>query len=97
MKPAIKPMTIAELKRRLVPGTRLRLMNSLMGPCDKARKVEKTNTVEFMLSGDGIQEGKLSHAYWPKKGALFETADGFEIYDEEELALAYKWEKNETE
>lgn len=89
----MKPLTVAELKRRLVPGTRLRLVNSLMGPCDKARKVEKTNTVEFMLSGEGIPEGRLSHAYWPKKGTLFADDEGFEIHDEGQLALAYKWEK----
>lgn len=76
-------LTVAELKRRLAPGTRLRLTHTLLGPCDKLRVVAKHNSVDCMFTGDGIAEGHVSHLPWPKASCLHETPDGFEIWEEE--------------
>lgn len=82
--------TVADLKRLLIPGTRLRLVHSLMGPCDKLRVVAKTNTVDVMFTGDGIEEGNVSHLAWPKASRLHKTPDGFEIREDNgEVSVRY--------
>jgi hypothetical protein len=91
--PRSTPMKVAELKRRLTPGVKLRLTDTLMGPTDKVRVVAKTNSVDVMFTGDNIDEGKFSHLPWPKASRLFATPDGFEIVEENgEVSARYKWE-----
>lgn len=84
-------MKLADLKRKLVPGTELTLINSLLGPCCKHRTVAKVNTVDVMFTGDGVTPGKFSHLRWPKAGSLHETAKGFAIYEDDRLCAEYVW------
>ncbi len=84
-------MKLADLKRRLVPGTKLRLINSLMGPCSRLRVVAKTNTVDVMFTGDGIADGQVSHLAWPKSSALLETENGFKIIEDNMVCVEYEW------
>jgi hypothetical protein len=83
-------MTVAALKRRLVPGTKLRLVHTLLGPCDLARVVADVNSVGVRFTGDGVVG--FSHLRWPKASGLIETADGFEVVEGGEVAARYRWE-----
>ena len=49
-------MTLKQLRERVQPGTKLVLLNCLLGPCRKARTVETVNTVGFAATGDGHVE-----------------------------------------
>lgn len=71
-------MTLAELKRRLLPGIRLRLVHCLTGPCDKGRtvKCQQFNSIAFWT--DDVP-AKVSWLHWPKARNLREAPDGFEI------------------
>lgn len=84
-------MKLAELKRKLVKGTKLRLVDSLIGTCDKARVVAMTNSVGVMFTGDGIKDGQFSHLDWPKASQLVETEKGFKIVEDGETSAGYIW------
>lgn len=84
-------MKVAELKRRLQVGIHLRLVNSLMGPCDKLRVVDGYDSVDVWFTGDGIKPDSVSHLRWPKATELRETPRGFEILEGTEVAAAYEW------
>jgi hypothetical protein len=64
-----KSIKLADLKR-IKPGRKLRLVHSLLGPCDKQRVVVSVNTVGMQLTGDGLPEGRVSYLYWPKASEL---------------------------
>lgn len=84
-------MKLTELKRRLQVGIHLRLVNSLLGPCDKLRVVDGYDTVDVWFTGDGIKQGSVSHLRWPRASELRETPRGFEILEGGEVAAAYEW------
>lgn len=84
-------MKVAELKRRLTVGTKLILVNNLMGPCRKERVVAQVNTVGVGLMGPDLPAGRLSYFDWPKKMSLVETANGFMIRHDNQVAIQYEW------
>lgn len=87
-------MTVAELKRRLVPGTELTLVESRLGPCRKLRTVESVSTVDVGMSGDDVAKDRVSYLPWPKASQLQETDKGFQIVIEDETAARYEWGHN---
>lgn len=87
-------MTLVELKRRLVPGTKLTLVGSRMGPCRKLRIVESVTTVDVGMSGDDVSKDRVSYLPWPKASQLQETDKGFQVVIEGETAARYEWGHN---
>ena len=83
-------MTVAELKRQMIPGTKLTLTNSLLGPCNKPRTVARVNSVDFMLHQDDKPGAPVSHCRWPKASQLVETPKGFRIMEGDEIAVEYE-------
>jgi hypothetical protein len=85
---------LADLKRIPV-GTRLRVVRSLMGPCDKLRVVHavKSNAIQF--TGDGIKPGEVSWLYFPKASEFRDDGDGFTVLEGETVCAQYKFEITE--
>jgi len=90
-KVAVKKLTVAELKRRLTPGTRLRMFEFCGSTVDKARVVHSVSTTYIQFKGDGIKENDTSYMNWPKSTELTGTEDGF-IIDTKFSRLSYRWE-----
>lgn len=86
----VKKLTVAELKRRLVVGTKMTMVEFCGIKVNKARVVEKVSSSHAIFSGDGIKSSDLSYMKWPKASELTETEDGFEI-DTKFSVLRYKW------
>lgn len=86
-------LTIADLKRRLTPGTELRLVQSLMGPCDKKRVVHRNKPSFVTFTGEGVKE---SYLYWPKASQLRGFEGGFEIIEDGEVAVRYLWVQHDS-
>lgn len=82
-------MTVAELKRRLVPGTKLTLINCLMGPCQKLRTVERIRSKHFVFHAH--EKNRESVLQCPKASQLIETENGFRILNDGEIAVEYVW------
>jgi hypothetical protein len=82
---------LADLKRIKV-GTKLRMLHSLMGPCDKARVVMAVTTVNIQFTGDGIAEGKHSYLPFPKARDFRADADGFTIMEGDVLCARYVYD-----
>jgi hypothetical protein len=73
--------TLADLKR-LPPGTRVRLVNTLMGPVPadrQLRTVHKLNSVDMILIPD-YDTTIRSHCQLPKAINFEATSNGFKIY-----------------
>ncbi len=70
-------MTKAELKRRLVPGTKLVLIDCLMGKCHKPRTVKQVRSSDIIMLTD---EGKESHLHIASNEYVTETANGFQVW-----------------
>lgn len=86
-------LTVAELKRRLTPGTRLRLVQNFMGGCDRPREVAKTTTTAVALTQIDEPSAPLSWLPWPKAADLRATPDGFAVYEGNRLTVRYVWEE----
>ena len=93
-------MTKAELKRRLVPGTKLVLVNCLMGPCNKPRTVKQVRSTDIIML---TPEGKESHLDLQSHEFVEATENGFRIMlkaqpatlglreQPERVAAEYEW------
>lgn len=89
-------MTLAELKRRLTPGTKLRCIHNARGPCNDEREVTKTSSSHVRLRGkygDKVGEAYLN---WPKASQLSATERGFRIDyaagpQSDSKRLEYEW------
>jgi hypothetical protein len=91
-----KAIKVADLKR-IKPGRKLRIVHSLMGPCDKARIVAKVTSVGLQFTGDGIKEGEVSYLYFPAAKDLTGDQSGFTITEGNEVAAKYvvvDWEND---
>ena len=77
-------MKLADLKR-LPVGTRLLLVECLMGPVNppKARTVARRQSNALAFSGDGIREGHYSWLFFPTASEFKETPDGFAIMEDD--------------
>lgn len=93
-------MTKAELKRRLVPGTKLTLVNCMMGPCNKHRTVVKVMSTDVqMLTPEGTHSYMTLNSYERVEA----TENGFKVIlkaepavpgqpaRDERLACEYQW------
>lgn len=69
-------MTKAELKRRLIPGTKLTLVNTLLGPCNKPRTVLDVRSRGYVML---TPEGKHSHLDIVPGEEIHETPNGFQV------------------
>lgn len=83
--------------KRLPIGTRLRLVHSLIGPCNQGKEVfeVKSNCV-IMRNTDGPKAGNLSHLYLDGVSVVRATTKGFALWDidgdREILAAEYEFE-----
>ncbi len=90
-------MKLADVKR-LPLGTQLRLVDCMLGPCDKLRtlKIKQSNAMAFEPAE---KPGSLSWLYFPKASNFQETADGFAFWEDDErnntkiLGARYVWVK----
>jgi hypothetical protein len=83
--------TIAALKR-LPVGTRLRLVNCLMGPTNKPRVIKQVRSRDILMD---TPEGQVS--YLTLGGVTIEaTENGFKLFEKEkhELCAEYVFEGN---
>lgn len=88
-------MRLADLKR-LPPGTKLRLVECLMGPVPEGTQLR---TVEQVRSADIVMRvahsGARSYLTLPKAADFRETADGFAIEEDGVVAARYVWDPGE--
>jgi len=91
-KKVMNKLTVAELKRRLGPGTKLRMVEFCGEEVNKARVVFSVSTTYAQFKGDGIKDNETSYMNWPKATELTGTEDGF-IIDTKFSRLRYKWEE----
>lgn len=84
-------MTLTELKRRLAPGTKLTLIHSMSGPCEKKRTVARLLSKQVAFSQKDSAE--LSYLPFPAAKDIVETADGFKVCfpDDSRCMVAYRW------
>lgn len=82
-------MTVAELKRRLVPGTKLTLVHTLLGPTRKERHVFETRSRDCVMYVP--EKDANSYLQWPKASQLEATPRGFRIREDGEIAAEYEW------
>lgn len=69
-------MTKAELKRRLTVGTKLVLVNCLMGPCYKPREVFEVRSKDYVML---TPEGSHSYLTITPEEEIRETPKGFQV------------------
>jgi len=86
--------TVADLKR-LPVGTLLRLVHCLMGPVPEGRQGRrvarvKSNALVLEIM-DGPKAGTESWLALPKAADLRETATGFEVLEDGEVAASYEF------
>lgn len=78
-------LSIAAIKR-LPVGTKLTLVNSLMGPCRKTRTVHRHQSNALTFTGEGIESESYLHFNTGDK--VKETTKGFQILDAEGHLMA---------
>lgn len=69
-------VTKAEFFRWFTPGKRVRLVNCLMGPCDKPRTVSKVVGMRAELLTD---DGRISNLHIEADEHVEKTANGYRI------------------
>lgn len=70
-------MSFAALKRKLVVGTKLELVQSPFANAPRPLVIEKVQTNAIAFAGDEYTKGRLSWLYWPKANEIEVTEDGF--------------------
>ena len=85
-----KKLTVAELKRRLIPGTKILLTEFSGTEINKTRSVLRVATSYVALSDDDLDSKKESLLLWPKASELKEVDGGFRI-DSKYNTSIYKW------
>ena len=93
-------LTLAELKRRLAPGTRLLLVHAPPVPASLGPKtlpveriVQQVRSADVIFAPSAFSKGQPSYLTLPKTSCLEATERGFRIYDEpgSEFYLEYEW------
>lgn len=87
-------MTVAELKRRLVPGTKLTMVRNVTGPTPRLlRQVFERRSAECVMYVP--EKDANSYLRWPKAAGLEETEKGFRIWEgtgsKRTLMVEYEW------
>ena len=85
-----KKLTVAELKRRLIPGAKIVLTEFSGAEMNKTRSVLRVATSYVALSDDDLDSKKESLLLWPKASELKEVDGGFRI-DSKYNTSIYKW------
>lgn len=84
-----KRMSKAELKRRLVPGTKLTMVNSLLGDTRQLRTVKAVRSASFIMTRP---DGRESYLATNSGDEVFETDNGFKIVGEgKRVMVEYEW------
>jgi hypothetical protein len=85
-----KKLTVAELKRRLIPGAKIVLTEFSGTEINKTRSVKRVATSYVALVDDDLDSKKESLLLWPKASELKEVEGGFRI-DSKYNTSIYKW------
>ena len=85
-----KKLTVAELKRRLIPGAKIILTEFSGTEINKTRSVKRVATSYVALVDDDLDSKKESLLLWPKASKLKEVEGGFRI-DSKYNTSIYKW------
>jgi hypothetical protein len=85
-----KKLTVAELKRRLIPGAKVILAEFSGTEINKTRCVIRVATSYVALVDDDLDSKKESLLLWPKASELKEVDGGFRI-DSKYNTSIYKW------
>ena len=85
-----KKLTVAELKRRLIPGAKIILTEFSGTEINKTRSVKRVATSYVALVDDDLDSKKESLLLWPKASELKEVEGGFRI-DSKYNSSIYKW------
>ena len=85
-----KKLTVAELKRRLIPGAKIILTEFSGTEINKTRSVKRVATSYVALVDDDLDSKKESLLLWPKASELKEVDGGFRI-DSKYNTSIYKW------
>jgi hypothetical protein len=85
-----KKLTVAELKRRLIPGAKIILTEFSGTEINKTRSVKRVATSYVALVDDDLDSKKESLLLWPKASELKEVEGGFRI-DSKYNTSIYKW------
>lgn len=93
-------MTKASLKRQLLPGLKLTLTNSLLGPCNKQRTVHQVRSNDIVMI---TETGSHSHLAITPDEEVRGTSNGFQIVlkegtetsrgvlDQDHIVAEYEW------
>ena len=85
-----KKLSVAELKRRLVPGTKILLAEFCGTEMNKRCCVSRVATSYVAILDDELDSKQESVIIWPKARQLKEVDGGFRI-DTNHSTLIYKW------
>lgn len=85
-----KKLTVAELKRRLIPGAKILLTEFSGTEINKTRSVKRVASSYVALVDDDLDSKKESLLLWPKASELKEVDGGFRI-DSKYNTSIYKW------
>jgi len=85
-----KKLSVAELKRRLVPGTKILLAEFCGTEMNKRCRVSRVATSYVAILDDELDSKQESVIIWPKAKQLKEVDGGFRI-DTNYSTLIYKW------
>ena len=91
-----KKLSVAELKRRLVPGTKIILAEFCGQEVNKQCRVNRVATSYVAMVDDELDSKKESVIIWPKPKQLKEVDGGFRI-DTNHSTLIYKWVSDDSE
>lgn len=83
-------MTLADLKRRLQPGVKLRLVKRTDTACNLKRTVRRAQTNAVTMTGESVPGGVESWVYFPKASGFKETDGGFDLTHYGNT-IGYKW------
>lgn len=86
-------MKLAELKRRLTPGTVIYLRECLTGfvPAADATREVRENCSTF-VSFNRLGSDLPSYLYWPAASQVIETTDGFATLEAGRISARYSWQ-----
>jgi hypothetical protein len=90
-----KKLTVAELKRRLVPGAKVVMVEFCGQQVNKRCRVSRVATSYVAMLDDELDSKQESVIIWPKAKQLKEVDGGFRI-DTNHSTLIYKWVSDDS-
>lgn len=95
-------LSLAEIKRRLTPGTVIYCTQNVHGvqnpPAFRKVVIQQTNAIACAMGPDESR-ARLSWLHWPKASGVREIPGGFEVdpLNPDFPALRYQWQIDATE